>query len=69
MVATRRIISHSLEYKIVNNKSIIEKAHEIQTIVNHLRYAKIDLPKAFQVDIIIVDLPYIWNDHKKEIET
>ena len=51
------LVSKYFDFKMVDNKPILEQVHELQVIVNKLRVLKIVLPETFQVGAIIAKLP------------
>jgi hypothetical protein len=63
------------EYKMVDDRSIVEQAHEIQLLVGELVYFGCVLPDMFMVGNIISKLPLSWKyfstslKHKKETMT
>jgi hypothetical protein len=50
------------DYQMVDGKSVITQAHEIQCMVNELRHLKIVVPNEFVVGGFIVKLPPSWRD-------
>jgi hypothetical protein len=50
------------DYKMTNNRSIVEQAHEIQCIAKELDHLKIVLPNRFVVGCIIEKLPSTWRN-------
>ena len=61
------LIDQYLEFKMVDNKSIMDQIHELQVIVNKLSILKIVLPEIFQVGVIISKLPHSWNGFAKKL--
>jgi hypothetical protein len=63
------------EYKIVDDRSIVEQAHEIQLLVRELAHFDCVLPDRFMVGGIIAKLPPSWKyfstslKHNKETMT
>jgi hypothetical protein len=63
------------EYKMVDDRSIMEQAHEIQLLVGELAHFDCVLPDRFMVGGIIAKLPPSWKyfstslKHKKETMT
>ena len=45
------------DFKMVNNRSVVEQAHEIQCIARELKLLKCSLPEKFVVGCIIAKLP------------
>ena len=62
------LICNFMDFKMVANKSIVGQVSEILLLVNQLKDAKIDLPEAFVVGVIISRLPNSWNDYKKKLK-
>ena len=50
------------DYKMVENRSVVEQAHEIQFIVAELNHFKCALPDKFVAGGIIAKLPPSWRD-------
>jgi len=63
------LVSKYLDFKMVDNKPILEQIHELQVLVNKLRILKIVLPEVFQVGAIIAKLPPSWKDFAKKVLT
>jgi hypothetical protein len=63
------------EYRMVDDRSIVEEAHEIQLLVGELAHFDCALPNKFVVGGIITKLPPTWRNfatalkHKKEAMT
>jgi hypothetical protein len=50
------------DYKMADNRSIVEQAHEIQCIAKELDHLKIVLPNRFVAGCIIAKLPSTWRN-------
>jgi hypothetical protein len=50
------------DYKMADNRSIVEQAHEIQCIAKELDHLKIVLPNQFVAGCIIAKLPSTWRN-------
>src|SRR3954466_15283277 len=50
------------DYKMVNNRSVVEQAHEIQCIVKELELLKCVLLEKFVVGCMIAKLPPSWRN-------
>jgi hypothetical protein len=50
------------DYKMVDNRSIVEQAHEIHCIAKELDHLKIVLPDRFVAGCIIAKLPSTWRN-------
>jgi transposase InsO family protein len=50
------------DYKMVNNRPVVEQAHEIQCIARELELLKCDLPDKFVAGCIIAKLPSSWRN-------
>jgi hypothetical protein len=63
------------EYRMVDDRSVVEQAHEIQLLVGELSHFDCVLPKKFMVGGIIAKLPPNWRNfatalkHKNEAMT
>jgi hypothetical protein len=63
------------EYKMVDDRSVLEQAHEIQLLVGELAHFDCVLPNKFVVGDIIAKLPPTWRNfamalkHNKEVMT
>jgi hypothetical protein len=63
------------EYRMVDDRSVVEQAHEIQLLVGELADFDCVLPDKFVVGVIIAKLPPSWRSfatslkHKKEVMT
>ena len=51
-----------LEFKLVDNKSMIEQVHEFEMIVHALKESGMDLPEKFKVMSVIEKLPKSWEE-------
>jgi hypothetical protein len=56
------IMESFYDYKMADNRSIVEQTHEIQCIAKELDHLKIVLPNRFVVGCIIAKLPSIWRN-------
>jgi hypothetical protein len=56
------IIEQYHDYQMVDGKSVVTQAHEIQCMVKELELLKIIIPDEFVVGGIIVKLPPSWRD-------
>ena len=50
------------DFRMVNNRSVVEQAHEIQCIAKELELAKCALPDKFVAGCIIAKLPPSWRN-------
>ena len=50
------------DYKMVENRSVVEQAHEIQALANELEHFPCLLPDKFVAGGIIAKLPPSWRD-------
>ena len=50
------------DYKMVNNRGVVEQAHEIQVIAKELELLKCVLPDKFVAGCIIAKLPSSWRN-------
>jgi hypothetical protein len=56
------IIEQYHDYEMVDGKSVVTQAHEIQCMVKELGLLKIIIPDEFVVGGIIAKLPPLWRD-------
>uniref|UniRef100_A0ACD5WYN2 Uncharacterized protein n=1 Tax=Avena sativa TaxID=4498 RepID=A0ACD5WYN2_AVESA len=56
------IMENFHDYRMVNNRSIVEQAHEIQCFAKELEILKCNLPDKFVVGCIIAKLPSSWRN-------
>jgi hypothetical protein len=56
------IIEQYHDYQMVDGKSMVTQAHEIQCMVKELRLLKIVIPDEFVARGIIAKLPLSWRD-------
>nr|ABG22485.1 retrotransposon protein, putative, Ty1-copia subclass [Oryza sativa Japonica Group] len=56
------------DYKMADNRSVVEQAHEIQTMAKELELLKCVLPDKFVVGCIIAKLPPSWRSFGPEQE-
>jgi hypothetical protein len=56
------IIEQYHDYQMVDRKSVVTQAHEIQCMVKELRLLKIVVPDEFMARWIIAKLPPSWRD-------
>src|SRR3954465_481231 len=50
------------DYKMVNNRGVVEQAHEVHCIARELELLKCDLPDKFVAGCIIAKLPPSWRN-------
>jgi len=50
------------DYRMVNNRSVVEHAHEVQCIVKDLDLLKCPIPDKFVAGCIIAKLPFTWRN-------
>ncbi|XP_021321381.1 uncharacterized protein LOC110437305 [Sorghum bicolor] len=56
------LMEQLFDYKMVDNRSVIEQAHEIQALAKELEQFPCVLPEKFMADGIIAKLPPSWKD-------
>ena len=56
------LMEQLFDYKMMDNRSVIEQAHEIQALAKKLEQFPYVLPKKFVAGGIIAKLPPIWKD-------
>ncbi|XP_026439797.1 uncharacterized protein LOC113338638 [Papaver somniferum] len=62
------LISNYIDYKMSDSYSVVTQEHELGILVSKLKDAKINLPEAFQVGVVIEKLPNSWNSYKKKLK-
>ena len=55
------IVEQFYDYKMTDERSIVQQAHEIQSLAKELEHFKCDLPDKFVADGIIAKLPPSWS--------
>ena len=50
------------DFRMVNSRSIVEQAHEVQVLVKELELLKCPLPDKFVAGCIITKLPSFWRN-------
>ena len=50
------------DFRMVNNRSIVEQAHEVQVLVKELELLKCPIPDKFVAGCIIAKLPSLWRN-------
>ena len=50
------------DYRMVDDRSVVEQAHEIQTLAKELKIFGYLLPDKFVAGYIIAKLPQAWTD-------
>ena len=50
------------DYKMTDERSVVQQTHEIQSLSKELEYFKCVLPDKFVAGTIIAKLPPLWND-------
>jgi hypothetical protein len=50
------------DYRMVDERSVVEQAHEIQTLAKELEIFGCVLPDKFVADYIIAKLPQAWTN-------
>jgi hypothetical protein len=56
------------DYKMVDNRFIVEQAHEVQCVSRELDHLKIILPDQFVVGCIIAKFPSSWRDKRYQLK-
>lgn len=62
------LISNYIDYKISNNKPILDQVYDLQLIISDMKTVGIDLVEDFQVGVIISKLSSTWNNYKKKLK-
>ena len=55
------------EYKIIDNKPIMDQVHEIQMLISKLSDLDIKVPDSLQVGAVLSKLPPSWNEYRKKM--
>ena len=50
------------DYKMMNNRSVVDRAHEVQVLVKELKLLKCPIPDKFVAGCIITKLPSSWRN-------
>ena len=58
------IVGRFLEYKMVDNKTVISQVQEFQLIFHEIEAEGMILPETFQVATIMEKLPPTWRDSR-----
>jgi len=56
------------DYKMVENQSVVEQAHEFQSLAKELELFPCPLPDKFMADSIIAKLPPSWKDFATSVK-
>jgi hypothetical protein len=62
------LVSNYFDFKMVDNKPILNQVHEIQIIVQQLNSEGIPIDEKLQVGAIIAKLPPTWKDYRKSLK-
>jgi hypothetical protein len=63
------VMEQFYDYKMVDDRSVVEQAHEIQMLAKELENNNCELPDKFVAGGIIAKWPPSWLDFSKEQET
>ena len=55
------------EFKMFDNKSVMEQVDELLVLVSRLKDFKIEVSEQLQVAAVIAKLPTTWNDYRKKL--
>ena len=67
------VMEQFYDYKMTGERSIVQQAHEIQSLAKELKHFKCVLPDKFVAGGIIAKLPHSWNNfatslkHKRRV--
>ncbi|KAM0868351.1 hypothetical protein ACQ4PT_041378 [Festuca glaucescens] len=56
------LVEKYMTFQMVESRSIVEQAHEVQLMVKDLGQYDTDLPEKFQVNVLLAKLPASWRD-------
>ena len=56
------VMEQFCDYKMTDERSVVQQTHEIQSLCKELEYFKCVLPDKFVAGTIIAKLPPSWND-------
>ena len=62
------LVSQFMNYRMVDNKSVIDQLHEIQHILNQFKIQNMNMDESIVVSSVIDKLPPLWKDYKKELK-
>ncbi|OMO60891.1 wall-associated receptor kinase 2-like protein [Corchorus capsularis] len=55
------------EFKMSDEKPILDQVHELQVLVSKLKELEITIPDAIQIGAILSKMPPTWNDYRKKV--
>jgi hypothetical protein len=62
------LVSNYFDFKMVDNKPILNQVYEIQLIVQQLNYEGIPIDEKLHVGVIIAKLSPTWKDYRKSLK-
>ena len=62
------VVGRFLEYKMVNNKTVISQVQEFQLILHEIEAKDIFLPETFEVATIVKKISPAWRDFKNYLK-
>ncbi|XP_008779653.1 uncharacterized protein LOC103699411 [Phoenix dactylifera] len=62
------LVSNYFDFKITDNKPILNQVHDLQLIVHQIIAEGIPIDEKFQVGTIIAKLPSSWKDYRKTLK-
>nr|ABA97585.1 retrotransposon protein, putative, Ty1-copia subclass [Oryza sativa Japonica Group] len=62
------VMEQFYDYKMVDDRSVVEQAHEIQILVKELEKNNCDLPEKFVAGGIIANMPPSWSDFATSVK-
>jgi len=62
------LVSNYFDFKMVDNKPILNQVYEIQLIVQQLNSEGIPIDEKLQVGAIIAKLPPTWKEYRKSLK-
>ncbi|KZV58737.1 hypothetical protein F511_11232 [Dorcoceras hygrometricum] len=62
------IVGKSLDYKMVDSKSVMSQVQEMQLILHDLHAENMEMSESFQVAAVIEKLPPLWKDFKNYLK-
>ncbi|KAG6505061.1 hypothetical protein ZIOFF_037409 [Zingiber officinale] len=65
--AIRFLSMKFFEFRIIDNKSVMDQVDELLVLVSRLKDMKIEVSDPLQVVAVIAKLPTTWNDYRKKL--
>ncbi|XP_077215670.1 uncharacterized protein LOC143850297 [Tasmannia lanceolata] len=66
--AKKFVVSHFLNYKMTDDKLVVDQVHEIQHIISQVHQQEVNLDDTVIIPSIIDKLPPSWKDFRKDLK-